>query len=84
MGLSNTETLDAGQDADLIMIDMASPSMQPEADIANNLVYAGGNELIKLTMVNGNILYEDGKFNIGVDENEVYSRVNQIKNRIFA
>lgn len=83
MGLENIDTLEKGKIADLTMIDLHSPNMQPEADIANNLVYAGGNELILLTMVNGKILYENGKFDIGFDVNEIYSHVNSIRKRIF-
>lgn len=82
MGWNNALSLDEGQDADLVMIDMHSPNMQPESDIANNLVYAGGNELVLLTMVNGKILYENGKFNIDVDPKDVYKKVNSIKERI--
>lgn len=82
MGLDNALSLSEGQDADLVMIDMHSPNMQPESDIANNLVYAGGNELVLLTMVNGKILYEKGEFNIDVDPTDVYKKVNSIKERI--
>lgn len=82
MGLNNAVALKEGMDADLVMIDMSSPNMQPESDIANNLVYAGGNELVLLTMVDGKILYENGEFNIGIDPHDIYKKVNSIKERI--
>lgn len=84
MGLSNALSLKKGQAADLVMIDMHSPNMVPEADVANNLVYAGGNENVLMTMVNGKILYENGKYNIGVDPEVVYSEVQKRRERIFS
>lgn len=76
MCLPECDTLAAGKYADLIMIDLQQPNMQPLNHIAKNLVYSGSKQNVKLTMVNGKILYEDGQFRIGVDPAEVYQRVN--------
>ena len=43
-----------------------------------NLVYSGSKENVKLTMVNGSILYEDGLFSIGEDPEEIYAKANEI------
>ena len=75
MGLVDADTLQVGKLADLIMIDLSRPSMQPINNIINNLVYSGGKDCIKLTMVNGKILYRDGQFFVGEDIKEIYKKV---------
>ena len=44
------------------MIDMDKPCMQPENNIVRNIVYSGDNSCVKMTMINGKVLYEDGQF----------------------
>ena len=75
MGLKEADTLEVGKLADLIMIDLSRPSMQPINNIINNLVYSGGKDCVKLTMVNGKILYRDGKFFVGEDIKDIYKKV---------
>ena len=61
---------------------MHRPNMQPENNLTKNLVYSGSKENIKLTMINGEILYEDGRFEIGEDVEQIYSDANQIIERM--
>lgn len=82
MGLEECDTLAVGKCADLILIDMHRPNMQPENNITKNLVYAGSKENVKLTMIAGRILYEDGKFYTDESAEEIYERANQIINRM--
>ncbi len=82
MGLEDCDVLAEGKCADLIMIDMHRPNMQPENNLTKNLVYSGSKENIKLTMINGEILYEDGRFEIGEDVEQIYSDANQIIERM--
>ena len=78
MGLSGCMTLSAGQIADLILIDMKQPNMQPEHDIKKNLVYSGAKSNVKMTMVNGRILYRDGLFYLPEEADEIYRHANEI------
>ena len=78
MGLDNCDRLAAGKKADLIMIDLQQPNMQPENNIVKNLVYSGSKQNVKLTMVNGKILYEDQKFSIGFEPADIYKEANRI------
>ena len=71
MGLNDSDVLSEGKKADIIMIDMNKPSMQPENNIVRNIVYSADNSVVKMTMIDGKILYEDGKFNT-IDIDEVY------------
>ena len=47
-----------------------------------NIVYSGSKQNVKLTMVAGKILYEDGKFEIGFDPEEIYEKANRIIRRM--
>lgn len=82
MGLKDCDTLSVGKYADLIMIDLWQPNMQPMNNIEKNLVFSGSKQNVKMTMINGKILYEDGKFNIGKEPVEVYKKANEIIERI--
>lgn len=78
MHLENIDTLQVGKVADIIVIDLNQPNMRPIYNIPKNLVYSGSKTNVKLTMVNGNILYQDGKY-LTVDANEVYSMCEKLK-----
>ncbi len=78
MGLENADILAEGKFADLIMIDLNQPNMQPVHNITKNIVYSGSKQNVKMTMVNGKILYEDGRFDVGVSAEEIYAKVNEI------
>lgn len=78
MGLYDCDCLEEGKTADLVMINLHRPNMQPEHNLVKNLVYSGSKENVKLTMVNGKILYEDGQFHVGEDAEDIYERANRI------
>ena len=79
MGLSDCDTLQEGKLADLIMLDLHQPNMQPLNHITKNLVYSGSKQNVILTMIDGKILYENGAFYIGEDPEEIYRKANEIK-----
>ena len=82
MGLTDSDVLAPGKYADLIMIDMHQPNMQPINNIAKNIVYSGSKQNVKMTMIDGKILYEDGKFFIGEDPEKLYAKANEIADRL--
>lgn len=82
MGLWDCDCLAAGKKADLILIDLNQPNMQPENNLVKNLVYSGSKQNVKMTMVNGEILYEDQKFSIGVEPQDIYRQANAIIRRM--
>ena len=84
MGLGDCDCLAAGKMADLILIDLQRPNMQPLNHMAANLVYSGSKENVKLTMVGGKILYENGTFCVGEEPSVVYEQANRIIKRIAA
>ena len=82
MGLTDADVLAEGKLADLVMIDLHQPNMQPLNNIVKNIVYSGSKQNVKMTMVNGKILYENGDFFIGTSADEVYKKANEIITRM--
>ena len=78
MGLDDCDDIAPGKKADLCVIDLHRPNMQPELNIPKNLVYSGSKENVRLTMVNGRILYENGEFFVGEEPEEIYRQVNRL------
>ncbi len=77
MGLSDCDTLSAGKKADMMIIDMDRPNMQPVNNIVKNLVFAGSRDNVKMTVSGGVIVYEDGKFPT-LDTERIYAKANEI------
>lgn len=75
MGLSDCDVLAPGKQADLIVIDLQRPNMQPVHNAARNLVYSGSKENVRLTMIAGRVLYENGAFFIGEPVQDIYRAV---------
>ena len=78
MGLDDCDDIAPGKRADLIVLDLNRPNMQPLHNITRNIVYAGSKENVRLTMVGGRVLYENGEFLIGEDPRAIYARANAL------
>lgn len=61
-GRENLGMIKIGFDADIIMLDFDNIHHYPMHDIVSSLVYNTSGQDVCLTMVMGEILYEDGKF----------------------
>ncbi len=83
MGLNDADYLAEGKLADIIMLDLNQPNMQPINNIEKNIVYSGSKSNVLMTMIGGIIRYENGKFNIGADPSEIYAKAEEIKKRIY-
>ena len=77
MGLTECAELTEGSLADLAVIDLSQPNMRPIHNIAKNLVYAGSKQNVRMTVVNGRILYENGAF-ATIDAQDIYSRAEKL------
>lgn len=82
MCLPDTDVLAQGKLADIIMIDLHQPNMQPINNIPKNIVYSGSKQNVKMTMVNGQILYMNGKFADFIDVDSIYGKASEIKEQI--
>ena len=81
MGL-DADCLAPGKLADLVVIDMDRPNMRPVHNIVKNLVYSGSNTNVRLTMVGGRVLYEEGRFFVGDAPEEIYRRAQLSADRL--
>ena len=82
LGLNECDVLKEGKYADIIMIDLKSPCMQPLNNIAKNIVYSGSKDIVKMTMINGKILYYNRKFLIDENIEDIYKKAQEITNRL--
>ncbi len=70
LGYSDCGLIEAGMRADMILLDGQAENMLPGPDPLSDAVYSAQGMNVALTMVNGKVLYEDGKF-LTFDEKEV-------------
>ena len=82
MGLKDADVLAKGKLADMIMIDLHLPNMQPLNNIAKNIVYSGSKLNVKMTMIHGKILYWDGDFFVPDELEDTYQKANEIIGRL--
>lgn len=83
MRLSKADVLAKGKYADIIMIDLHQPNMQPMHNIPKNLVYSGSKSNVCMTMINGKILYRNGEFNVGESIERIYDKCDEIVKRLI-
>ncbi len=84
MGLTEADVLASGKTADIIMIDLHQPNMQPMHNIPKNLVYSGSKANVLMTMVGGRILYHNREFYIGENPENIYQKCEQIVKRMVS
>lgn len=82
MYLEQCDDLKAGNLADIIMIDLSKPNMQPENAPLRNLVFSGSKDTVCMTMINGAVLYENGSYHIHDDPDRIYRDAEAIIRRM--
>lgn len=82
LGLEDCDCIAEGKQADLILIDLLKPNMQPMHHLVNNLIYSGSVDNVIMTMIAGNILYANGSYCNGVNPLDIYEKANYIIKRI--
>ena len=82
MCLNDADVLAEGKLADIIMLDLHTPNMQPLNHIAKNVVYSGSKMNVKMTMIHGKMLYRDGAFYVPEEPEEIYRKANEIIERL--
>jgi 5-methylthioadenosine/S-adenosylhomocysteine deaminase len=84
MGLNDADVLAEGKLADIIMLDLTQPNMQPINNIVKNIVYSGSKANVLMTMIGGIIRYNRGEFNIGAEPSDIYEKAKEISARLYA
>ena len=62
MGYEDLGLLKEGFLADLILLDVSRPNMIPVNDFESNLIFAAQGGDVRLTMVDGKVLYQNGQY----------------------
>ena len=88
MRIPDADCIAPGKLADLVLIDLDQPNMQPLHNIAANVVYAGSKSNVKMTMIAGKVLYDrfDGteRYHVGADPEEIYATCAELTRRLTA
>ena len=82
-GRTDCGLLKEGYRADLIMLDISDINMAPVHDMVNNLVYSADAGNIRMTMVDGKILYKDGEY-VTIDKEKTIEMVQKETEKILA
>ncbi|MBD5141477.1 MAG: amidohydrolase [Ruminococcus sp.] len=77
MGLTDCDELAEGKKADIVVIDLDQPNMQPLNNTVKNVVFAGSKSNVKMTVSDGVVVYEDGNFPT-LDKEEIFAKANEI------
>lgn len=84
-GRTDCGTIEVGNRADLIVVDLDTVHMCPHNDTVNHLVYAASSADVLLTMADGKVLYKDGVYttiDIEKVKREVEARTERIQNEV--
>jgi 5-methylthioadenosine/S-adenosylhomocysteine deaminase len=71
-----TGSIEAGKQADLVVIDTSGVRYCPKTNLLHHFVYSGSDADVKLTMVGGDILYENGNITFG-DIEEIKAKASE-------
>jgi len=82
-GRADCGKIAAGNKADIIAVDLNGPHMKPVLDLPALLVYSAQAADVRMTMVDGKILYENGEF-LTIDRERVERDVQNSVSRLFA
>ena len=82
-GREESGCIKVGNSADVIVVDLNKPHLQPIYDVLANIAYSAQSEDICLTMVDGKVLYADGEYKT-IDMEKVLFNVNRIKDEKLA
>lgn len=75
-------TLEVGKKADMILINLQKPHLQPIHDIYSCLVYSATGQDVDTTIVDGKIIMQNRELK-GIDEKYLIEKCNEIKDQYF-
>jgi len=81
MGRNDLGEIKPGNRADLVILDLKCPNMQPVNNPVSALAYSTNGSEVETVMVEGRILMENREF-LTIDEEKVYHEVSKICERI--
>lgn len=81
MGRDDLGVIKPGNTADLVILNLDSPNMQPCNNLVSSLAYSTYGSEVETVIVGGRILLENGEF-LTIDSENVYHEVSKICERI--
>jgi len=83
LGLGDvTGSLEAGKQADIIVLDTDGLRYCPKNNLLNHFVYSGSDSDVSLTMIGGQVLYENGRITYA-DEEEIKRKASEQTDRLL-
>ena len=82
-GREDCGLLKEGFKADLIVIDVSGPNMQPVFDMAHNIIYSADGKDVCLTMIDGKVCYQDGEYKT-IDIEETIAETEKARQKILS
>jgi 5-methylthioadenosine/S-adenosylhomocysteine deaminase len=82
LGMPRVGSIQEGNKADLIMVDLEKPHLKPLHNLCSALVYSAQGSDVSMTMVDGRILYQDGEFRT-IDREKAYYHLEKVCKRLF-
>ncbi len=70
-------SIEVGKKADIILLDLRKTYFIPRRNIVSHLVYSARGSDVDMVIIDGKILYRDGIFNIPLDLEEFYKKVEE-------
>lgn len=83
LGYDDIGSIEVGKKADIIILDISDICLYPNVDLIPYVVHNCFYNCVDTTIVNGNILMQDKKLKINVDENIIKSKIENILDRLL-
>ena len=81
-GREDVGSLEIGKRADIVALNLDKPHLMPNFDVLALLTYAAQGSDVCMTMVDGNVLYENGEY-LTLDEEKIRFEVKAALKRIY-
>lgn len=81
-GRTDTGMLAPGKKADVIALDLERPHLIPNLDTASLLTYSAQGSDVVMTMVDGQILYENGEFKT-LDREKIFAQTKAVVQKLY-
>ena len=77
----NAGEISVGKKADIVLLDMTCPQMNPPTDVVSSLAYSANGSEVRTVIINGKIIFDGGEIKT-VDEERIIFETNKIFDRI--
>ncbi len=75
-------SIEVGKKADLVLFDRDHPEWRPLLNATHNLVYSVSERSIDTVLISGKVVLDRGRM-VGVDEKEVYEKVEELSRNVL-